>query len=265
MPTFDTRLAQARAALTADKYIQTVRTPDQLVARTPERRPERTPEPAPPPLPAHADSHKDLQKWSREKKLAFEMLRVHGVYIAASKQAMSVVVYDDDGTQKRFGHNRGMRLLKVGTTASWRDTVTTLVDRIPFVRMSADTRLWCVNAETAHRFAEAITDMVARKAEEYGYETDLLHGFQDVGPTLDWQLFLEGCAFIAKQHHAAHWNDRELSNLLNYILTEGMRRGVTPYDGQAFMRLADEIMAQDIREQFPNVSYDHNMRGHWGA
>lgn len=263
MTDYETRKAHARSV--ADKYFGgTLRTPEQLIDQVRPvraRAPEPTPEPTPPAIPASANSHRDLPKWNREKKAAFDILEVHGMYIAAAQNAISVTVYGEDGRHKHFGHNRGMWLVRFGTTASWRDTVTTLVDRIPFVKMNVDRRIWTVNARSANELAVAVTAMIAEKAEEYGYETELLHGFQDVGPTLNWPMMMDEIATIARRLDIACWTDGEISQLLDRCLAEGQARDIGPDNRHGFERIVDAILTQDMHRQLPHAIAPKGQRG----
>lgn len=253
MTDYETRKAHARSV--AAKYFgETMRTPEQLVeqVRPPRARiPEPTPEPTP--LTASMLTHKDLPRWSKEKKLAFDLLGAHAMYIAAAKNAVSVTVYEEDGHHKHYGHNRGMWLVRFGTTASWRDTVTTLINRIPFLEVSADRRIWTLDAESANKLALAVTDMISEKAEEYGYETSLMHGFQDVGPSLNWPILFAEISTLAARINVACWSDVEVSQLLDRALAEGEMQGITPYHRLPFEHIIDQLQVDDMRRQLPHA------------
>lgn len=163
-------MSTAATKAIADKY--TLKTGDQVA-------PPKPKEPAPSAL-----------KLSPRGRDIFNFLEPAALSIVATDGPVSVTLYDrHGGVRRRYGHNRGVWPARVVKGASWRDTATIAWDKNPLMPMQTQIRLWTRREAERDRLADSVVDLIALRSEEAGCIGELDHGFRDLGPDLDLDIF----------------------------------------------------------------------------
>lgn len=204
------------------------------------------------------------KRWSLEKRYALELVAPYALYIAAADGPVSITLYHPDGSvKKRFGHNRGCWAVKIGSTGSHRDTITPLIDKVPWVPIKVRRRVWMPTASEVASTVLKVTDLLAANAEQAGFDK-LLHGYVDGGPDFNEAEFERHILLLARRLRVVAWTEEGLSEFLDKVLrvakakTESIeiidvrgRRIVHPDVQRAFQRLADRLIEQVAERQFP--------------
>jgi len=144
--------------------------------------------PRPKPPEVHADAR---QRWSEEKRMAFQVLDPAALCLVATDGPVSITLFGRDGAvATRIGHNRGVWPAKLAKTASWKDTVSSTFDKNPFFFLGTQCRWWCRGVPDRDRLSTAVVDLLADYADQRGGLSDpLRHGFHDLGADLDLSMF----------------------------------------------------------------------------
>lgn len=156
-------------------------------------------------------------RWPEHRRFAFAALEPAALSLVATDGPVSVTLYDGRGVVQRLGHNRGIWPARILKTQAWRDTASTTWDRNPFFYLGTQFRVWCTSEDERDRLAASVVDLIARRAEEDGGDADLMHGFQDLGPDLDLELFELEVHDAAKALGIASFDDAGLVAWLDGI------------------------------------------------
>lgn len=200
-----------------------------------------------PPRPKLEDDHGHTRvRWAPDKKEAFDAVGFAALALVATDGPVSVTLWGRTGEVKRLGHNRGIWPAKIAKTASWKDTVTATHDKDPFFFLGTQFRLWCLTDVDRDRLAASVVDMIAVRSEEFGGLDELRHGFQDLGPDLDLNMFEFEIAGVAGRLGIAVWDDAGLSAFLDRMVAvvtqmraqgRGFRRNENAYEMAALKLL----------------------------
>jgi len=157
--------------------------------------------------------------------MAFDVLAPAALCLVATDGPVSVTLWGPGGLEpvRRIGHNRGVWPAKVARTGQWADKTTAAYDKNPLMFCGTQFRLWTPRAGDRDRLADAVVDLIAMRAQADGALDELGHGFQDLGPDLDLNLFeLEVCD-IAARLGVTVWDDDALSAHLNRIVARAQQ------------------------------------------
>ena len=201
-------------------------TADKIKLPPPKPRSVDTPPPPPPP---EAVAPAEKERWPLVKRHAFDLMAPRALYVAATDGPVAVTVFTPGGPAKRFGHNRGCWPVKIGTTGSWRDTVTPLVDKDPWVRIAVKRRVWLPALADADGLAMHVAELLRRSARDAGFD-QLLHGYTDAGPSFDPQGFEAHILEVAKRMGVLAWSEQQLSAFLDKVLDVAKGKGIEIVD-----------------------------------
>lgn len=196
---------------------------------------------------------KPKERWSPEMRHAYDMLGPHAVYWAGTDGPVSLTIHDRDmGVKRRIGHNRGCWPVKIGTTRAWRDTVTPLLDKDPWVDFRVQGRVFLPRHDHAHKLAAQMTDVLAKAAERAGFE-QLKHGYTDAGPNFKPEAFDKHVLDAARALGLLAWTEDGLSAFLAKAIAQARLKGIPVVDGRgrafnhpAFRRLIDRLLEKEM-------------------
>lgn len=177
-----------------------------------------------PPRPKPVEDHGRLRaRWSHQKKAAFRTLGPHALCVVATDGPVSVTVFDGERATRRFGHNRGCWPVRIATSGSWDDTVTATYNRSPFVWTGVQIRLWTPSDAHAKSLALGVGDLLQTMAEET-MGAQLINGYVDLGPDLDFAMLEMQIAALAERLRIAIWDDDGLSRHLDQVVARDLGR-----------------------------------------
>lgn len=153
------------------------------------------------------------ERWPKWLKDDFKAMAPCAVWIGGAQDLISATVYHADGTQSRFGHNRLARPVKVGTTASWQDTVTARLDQVPFWFQGLLVRIWVRSDDHAKRLAATIVEHLS----DMGELTQCRREFIDVGPDMNVEMLGQHLLTIAHRNIMDAWDDDGLVDHLTRL------------------------------------------------
>jgi hypothetical protein len=176
------------------------------------------------PKPSDDDHTATRERWSRQKKAAFDALDPVAVCLVATDGPVSVTLHNPDGSTTRIGHNRGIWPAKAARTGSWRDTVTERVNQGPLFWVGVQHRLWFGREKDAREMLALLGDSLARMHEEHQPLGDpvLMNGFTALNPELDMDLYCDEIEDLAHRAKLAFWTDGDLSDLLDREVERAM-------------------------------------------
>lgn len=167
-----------------------------------------------------ADASPEL---SPDRAEAFRALGAVAVYVAGNIE----------GPEMRFsGDNMGAWPVLLGTTGTWRDTVTAQMDRFsPLKRRGVIFRLWTPDRTDAKQLLAAIEGLIRDRVDQ------LRGKWLDFGPDCDLELFAEECREVGRRIGVTTWDDAELVAELDKLIarTEEIARDsgrVVPIKGR---------------------------------
>ena len=183
-------------------------------------------------------------RWSREKKLAFTELSPAALALVATDGPVSVTLFGAGGEVQRLGHNRGIWPARIAKTAAWKDTVTATWDKNPFFALGAKFRLWCPTVQERDKLAEFALGLMAERAENDGDgQWQARHGFLDLGPELDLELFKVEIQGIADRIGVMCWDDEGLGLFLDRCVRDA-ERILRERGGQLSSRMMERVTAK---------------------
>ncbi len=196
-----------------------------------------------------------MKKWSEAKRLAFKIMAPGAVALVATNGPVSVVLYDRAGyPAKRYGHNRGIWPAKIARTAAWKETVTATYDKDPFLDLGLRFRVWAATIAARDQLAEAVVELIERRAEADGGLDELRNGFYDLGPDLDLAMFEMEIHDLAKRLGITAWDDDGLEAHLEFI--EGRARTIAlqharplPLDRRVAMAVENATRNSGVRSK----------------
>jgi hypothetical protein len=205
--------------------------------------------PAPkPPKPDFLDGLPKVD-WSPEKNRAFQALGPHAVYVSATDGPVGLVTYTLSGqVHNRFGHNRGCWPCKLGTTGSWRDNVSSLLNRGP-LPVRVQRRVWTLTESNAGNLAFLVTNLIHDRGEAEGLPA-LPNGYQDLGPDIDMDLFQQEIVDIATRQRVMAWTDAEMSEFCGVINRAAVADAI-PINAHhpLYQRLIDRLVDREIEKR----------------
>jgi hypothetical protein len=171
----------------------------------------------------------------------FDALKPAALVIVATEQPVAATLFAKGGhEERRIGSNAGVWPVKLAKTGAWRDTVTATYDKGPLFTVGAMARWWFLTSAHRDLVFDAAQRMIAERAERDG-SAPLLHGFQDVGPDIDWAVFELEIGSIAERVGGAAarpLDDGQLLATLDAIAAEMDRARMT---GRAARRFEDQL------------------------
>lgn len=171
-----------------------------------------------PPVRAAEDHARERDRWSREKKMAFDSFEPSALCLVASDGPVSVTLWGPGGEVQRLGHNRGIWPARIVKTGSWKDTATATWDKNPFFHLGTQFRLWCPTVKERDTLAEKALGLMEERAAEFGGPFEPRHGFLDLGPELDLEFFKLELGGIAERLSIPCWDDEGLSLFLDRLV-----------------------------------------------
>lgn len=198
------------------------------------------------------------ERWSLQKRYVLEhVLAPPGIYIVTTEAPLIATVLNRDGAQQRFGGNRGCWPVRIGSLGNvrkrgrgkepkpkWRDTITPLFDRNPFVETGLERRLWLPGEVSADPVVAAVKVRLALEAERDGIPQQLLHGFLDLGPDFSLDGLCESIVEVAHGLGMVAWSDEVLGQRLDRALLEAAADGLE-LDSPTFERLVFAMVDAD--------------------
>lgn len=159
------------------------------------------------------------EPWSRAKRRAFDVLGPAAVCLVATDGPVSVTLYDSAGAVVRaLGHNRAVWPAKVARTGAWKDTTTEKYDQSALARQTVRIRLWAPSAAARDAVAARVVEIIDRRADDDGGVPQLINGFQDLGPQLDFSMFKQEIVDIAARIGVRLRDDDALSRYLDRVV-----------------------------------------------
>jgi hypothetical protein len=187
----------------ADKY--TLKTADQIPPPLPKRE-----EPKAANSNAPKEDHEEKRKvWPRWKTQLFNEMRPHSICIVGTDQNVICNVENADGSWTQFGGNS--------------DTVSPRFNNNPFFDVRVQLRFWTDNEIHAKAFAIFIPDSLTKIAD-IKEPAKLKNGFVDVGYNFDLTYFELDLFARAEQAHMRLWDDEGLSQYLDQLGEQRMRK-----------------------------------------
>lgn len=148
----------------------------------------------------------------------FKIMRPVAVWVAGSRDLVSVTVHHPNGSRSEFGTgNRACRAIKLGLSAHWRDEVSKQINRVPYFEQRLLARVWTKNDEDAKLLMLQAVQSFADAAEP----TELLKDWIDIGPDVP---LTDLAAKLTEAAHASlieHWSDHAL---VTHLLSNARRR-----------------------------------------
>lgn len=211
-----------------------------------------THDPADSPPPQEQVTPKDKERWPLIRRHAFDLLAPHALYVAASDGPVAVTLFTPGEPAKRFGHNRGCWPVKIGTTGSYRDTITSLVDKDPFMRIEVKRRVWLRGGRHANTLALHVAELLSEAAREAGL-SPLRSGYIDAGPEFNVPKFEVHILEVAKRLEIPVWTEEQLSLFLDDAISRAKAKGIEILDPrgrkvmhQGFVHMVDRMVERTL-------------------
>lgn len=190
----------------------------------------------------HAARH---NRWSDERRHAFDMLSPAALCLVASDGPVSLTLWGRTGEVTRLGHNRGVWPAKIAKTSQVKDTVTASYNKGLFF-IGTQFRIWCLTDEDRDTLASSVLGLISARAEADGGLDELINGYKDLGPDLDLDFFEMECHGLADRLGLPHWDDAGLECFLDRVAArvavsrvrgKGLRDEHRAYDDAAMKEL----------------------------
>lgn len=160
-------------------------------------------------------------RWPKFLLEEFRLMKPVAVWVAGSRDLISVTVKHANGAETKFGDgNRQCRALKLGLSRHWNDEVSWRVNQVPYFEQRLLCRIWVKTDDDAKLLMMQAVELFSDRGEP----TELLKDWIDVGP--DYKLENLGSDLVEAAHNSMveYWSDHAL---VAHLLTRVRQRRVS--------------------------------------
>lgn len=162
-------------------------------------------------------------RWPDHIRREFERMGPQALVVVGTEGPVSLTLWTENGEEaRRIGGNKGCWPLKLATTASWKDTVTTTYNRSPFFWIGSLVRVWCESDRHERLLAAQVMELLSAYKEQAFGET-LVAGYIDVGPNLGLEILEMEIHAIAERLGFSVWDDDGLEHEIERRALKRMR------------------------------------------